>query len=92
MLRSTEQCLFCVDLSQRFRNPNSKEYLIANIGFDTVPTLSLSRPKYGGMFCPPAITEGKDPDSPKADMTPGTTLVNLTSGGTKNQPAESARV
>jgi NNP family nitrate/nitrite transporter-like MFS transporter len=49
-------------------------------------------PKYGGMFCPPAITEGKDPDSPKADMTPGTTLVNLTSGGTKNQPAESARV
>ena len=32
-------------------------------------------PKYGGMFCPPAITEGKDPDSPKADMTPGTTLV-----------------
>merc|ERR1719281_1168927 len=47
-------------------------------------------PKYGGMFCPPAITEGKDADSPKADMTPGTTLVNLTSGGTKNQPAESA--
>merc|ERR1711881_518780 len=49
-------------------------------------------PKYGGMFCPPAIAEDKDPDSPKADMTPGTTLVNLTSGGTKNQPAESARV
>ena len=92
MLRSTEQCLFCVDLSQRFRNPYSKEYLIANIGFDTVPTLSLSRPKYGGMFCPPAIAEDKDPDSPKADMTPGTTLVNLTSGGTKNQGPESAAV
>ena len=74
MLRSTEQCLFCVDLSQRFRNPYSKEYLIANIGFDTVPTLSLSRPKYGGMFCPPSESY-KGGATPKADMTPGTTLV-----------------
>ena len=65
--------------------------MIANIGFDTVPTLSLSRPKYGGMFCAP-VEEAKDPESPKADMTPGTTLVNLTSGGTKNQGPESAQV
>merc|ERR1711981_1476160 len=40
-------------------------------------------PKYGGMFCAP-VEEAKAPESPKADMTPGTTLVNLTSGGTKN--------
>jgi hypothetical protein len=44
------------------------------------------------MFCAPEIPEGKDPDSPKGDMTPGSTLVNLTSGGSKNQPEESARV
>ena len=74
MLRSTEQCLFFVDLSKRFRNPYSKEYLIANIGFNTVPTLSLSRPKYGGMFCPPSESY-KGGATPKADMTPGTTLV-----------------
>jgi hypothetical protein len=48
-------------------------------------------PKYGGMFCAPA-EEAQDPESPKADMTPGTTLVNLTSGGTKNQGPESAQV
>merc|ERR1712100_836880 len=48
-------------------------------------------PKYGGMFCEP-VAEAKDPESPKADMTPGTTLVNLTSGGTKNQGPESAQV
>jgi hypothetical protein len=48
-------------------------------------------PKYGGMFCAP-VEEAKDPESPKADMTPGTTLVNLTSGGTKNQGTESAAV
>jgi len=48
-------------------------------------------PKYGGMFCAP-VEEAKDPETPKADMTPGTTLVNLTSGGTKNQSTESAVV
>ena len=53
--------------------------------------MPFSRPKYGGMFCEP-VAEAKDPESPKADMTPGTTLVNLTSGGTKNQGPESAQV
>jgi len=48
-------------------------------------------PKYGGMFCAP-VEDAKDPETPKADMTPGTTLVNLTSGGTKNQGPESAAV
>jgi hypothetical protein len=48
-------------------------------------------PKYGGMFCPPSESY-KGGATPKADMTPGTTLVNLTSGGSKNQAAESARV
>ena len=43
------------------------------------------------MFCAP-VEEAKDPETPKADMTPGTTLVNLTSGGTKNQSTESAAV
>jgi len=48
-------------------------------------------PKYGGMFCPP-VEDAKDPVTPNADMTPGTTLVNLTSGGTKNPGTESAAV
>merc|ERR1712072_542156 len=54
-------------------------------------------PKYGGMFCPPTETESKGEETPRTlkaagDATPGTTLVNLTSGGTKAAPAESARV
>jgi len=50
-------------------------------------------PKYGGMFSAPAIEEGKgDAPSPKGDATPGTTLVNLTSGGEKVTNTESARV
>merc|ERR1719169_336065 len=49
-------------------------------------------PKYGGMFSAPAIEEGKgDAPSPKGDATPGTTLVNLTSGGAKVTGAETAR-
>jgi NNP family nitrate/nitrite transporter-like MFS transporter len=54
-------------------------------------------PKYGSMFSPPAITENKGEETPRTlkaagDATPGTTLVNLTSGGTKATPADSARV
>merc|ERR1719313_2549924 len=49
-------------------------------------------PKYGSMFSPPAITENKGEATPKGDQTPGTTLVNLTSGGKKIESAESARV
>merc|ERR1719263_2481881 len=40
-------------------------------------------PKYGGMFCAPAEVDGKGEATPKGDQTPGTTLVNLTSGGQK---------
>ena len=69
----------------------SKEYFSSIINFGSTSTLPFSRPKYGGMFCAP-VEEAKDPESPKADMTPGTTLVNLTSGGTKNQGPESAAV
>merc|ERR1712070_574734 len=39
-------------------------------------------PKYGSMFSPPVENpEGKGEATPKGDQTPGTTLVNLTSGG-----------
>merc|ERR1719183_924698 len=49
-------------------------------------------PKYGGMFCAPAEVDGKGEATPKGDQTPGTTLVNLTSGGQKVTAGESARV
>ena len=49
-------------------------------------------PKYGGMFSAPVETEGKGEATPKGDQTPGTTLMNLTSGGQKVTSADSARV
>jgi NNP family nitrate/nitrite transporter-like MFS transporter len=54
-------------------------------------------PKYGSMFSPPvegAKEESSGGATPiaKGDATPGTTLVNLTSGGQKVTGAESARV
>jgi len=52
-------------------------------------------PKYGGMFSAPSIEEGKGEATPtyaKGEATPGTTLVNLTSGGEKIQGADTARV
>jgi NNP family nitrate/nitrite transporter-like MFS transporter len=51
-------------------------------------------PKYGGMFHAPVEgMESKGDATPtNGDKTPGTTLVNLTSGGQKLTSAESARV
>merc|ERR1711939_1030218 len=49
-------------------------------------------PKYGSMFSPPVEGDKEGAPSPKGDSTPGTTLVNLTSGGEKVNSAESARV
>jgi NNP family nitrate/nitrite transporter-like MFS transporter len=54
-------------------------------------------PKYGSMFTAPAITENKGEQTPRTaaalgDATPGTTLVNLTSGGTKIKGDQTARV
>jgi hypothetical protein len=48
-------------------------------------------PKYGSMFSPPAESY-KGGETPKGDATPGTTLVNMTSGGEKVKSTESARV
>jgi NNP family nitrate/nitrite transporter-like MFS transporter len=49
-------------------------------------------PKYGGMFCAPVESDEKGEATPIGDKTPGTTLVNLTSGGHKVKGDETARV
>jgi hypothetical protein len=55
-----------------------------------------SWPHLGSMFSAATVTEKEDdaptPGRVTGDATPGTTLVNLTSGGEKKPAAESARV
>ena len=71
------------------------ERLIGENGFDILSILFLSRPHLGSMFSAATVTEKEDeaptPGRVTGDATPGSTLVNLTSGGEK-KPAEAARV